>query len=147
MTYFPFDPASFRWDGITERAYKDEPGAARGMAWRGIARHTLVRGSFEVRYFEVAAGGFSSLEKHAHEHAVICVRGTGRALVGGAVHELRPFDLVRSAPWEPHRWVNAGDEPFGFLCTVDGGRDKPAPLCDEEWEALRSSASTAPFVF
>ena len=59
---------------------------------------------------------------------MICVRGQGTALVGAEVHALRPFDLVRSGPWEPHRWVNAGDEPFGFLCTVDGERDKPAPL-------------------
>jgi S-methyl-1-thioxylulose 5-phosphate methylthiotransferase len=145
MTYFPFDPAAFRWEGVAERAYKDEPGSARGMAWRGISRHTLVRGSFELRYFELAAGGFSSLEKHAHEHAVVCVRGRGTALVGGEVHALRPFDLVRSGPWAPHRWVNAGAEPFGFLCTVDGERDKPAPLSDEEWATLLADPVTAPF--
>ena len=67
------------------------------MAWQGISRNTLARGSFEVRYFEVAPGGFSSLEKHAHEHAVVCVRGLGQALVGDEVHELRPFDLVERA--------------------------------------------------
>jgi quercetin dioxygenase-like cupin family protein len=145
MTYFPFDPTAFRWDGVPERAYKDEPGAARGMAWRGIARHTLVHGSFELRYFELAPGGFSSLEKHAHEHAVICVRGEGSALVGSGVVALRPLDLVRSGPWEPHRWANAGDEPFGFLCTVDGERDRPAPLSDEEWAALLADRRTAPF--
>ena len=143
--YFPFDPASFRWEGVAERAYKDEPGAARGMAWRGISRHTLVRGSFEIRYFELAPGGFSSLEKHAHEHAVICVRGRGTALVGGAVHELRAFDLVRSGPWLAHRWVNEGDEPFGFLCTVDGARDSPAPLDDGEWATVLSDPATARF--
>ena len=145
MTYFPFDPATFRWEGVADRAYKDDPGVARGMAWQGISRNTLARGSFEVRYFEIAPGGFSSLEKHAHEHAVICVRGLGQALVGGEVHELRPFDLVRSGPWAPHRWVNAGDEPFGFLCSVDGERDKPVPLSDEEWAALLADPVTAPF--
>jgi quercetin dioxygenase-like cupin family protein len=145
MTYFGFDPATFRWEGVPDRAYKDDPGVARGMAWQGISRTTLMRGSFEVRYFEIAPGGFSSLEKHAHEHAVVCVRGRGQALVGGAVHELRPLDLVRSGPWAPHRWVNAGDEPFGFLCTVDGERDRPAPLDDAEWAALRANPLTAPF--
>jgi len=145
MSFFGFDPASFRWEGVSESAYKDDPGAARGMAWRGISRHTLVRGSFEVRYFELAPGGFSSLEKHAHEHAVVCVRGRGTALVGSAVHELRPLDLVRSGPWAAHRWVNAGDEPFGFLCTVEAQRDRPAPLDDAEWEALLADPLTAPF--
>jgi quercetin dioxygenase-like cupin family protein len=140
-----FDPSAFSWEGIEARPYKDDPGAARGMAWRGISRHTLVRGSFEVRYFEIAPGGFSSLEKHAHEHAVFAVRGRGRALVGDQVFELAPLDLVQTAPWLPHRWVNAGDEPFGFLCTVDGERDSPQPLDDSEWQALLADPLTAPF--
>ena len=146
MTYFPFDPATFRWEGVADRAYKDDPGVARGMAWQGISRNTLARGAFEVRYFEVAPGGFSSLEKHAHEHAVICVRGAragaGRRR-GARAAAVRP--RPQSGPWVPHRWVNAGDEPFGFLCSVDGERDKPAPLSDEEWEALRANPLTAPF--
>jgi quercetin dioxygenase-like cupin family protein len=142
-----FDPASFRWEGIEPRAYKDEPGAARGMAWRGVSRHTLVRGVFEVRYFELAPGGFSSLEKHAHPHAVVCVRGRGRALLGRGVVELAPFDLAETGAWEPHRWMNAGDEPFGFLCTVEGVRDRPVALDDGEWFALLADPVTAGFVF
>src|SRR3954470_23514710 len=110
-----FDPSRFRWDGIEARAYKDEPGTARGMAWQGISRHTLVRGSFEVRYFELAPGGFSSLERHAHVHAIGCVRGRGGALVGSKVVSLAPFDLVETVPWEPHRWMASSAEPFGFL--------------------------------
>src|SRR3954471_3435858 len=88
--------SGFAWEGVVARPYKDEPGTARGMGWRGIARATLVRGPFEVRYFEIAPGGFSSLEKHAHEHCVFAVRGHGRALVGGAVVELAPLDLVQT---------------------------------------------------
>ena len=129
------------------RPYKDDPGSARGMAWRGISRHTLVRGAIEIRYFEIAPGGFSSLEKHAHEHAVFAVRGRGRALVGDQVVEPAPLDLVQTTPWLPHRWVNEGDEPFGFLCTVEGERDRPQPLDDAEWEALLGDPRTAPFAF
>src|SRR3954451_14272920 len=105
-----FDPGLFRWEGIEPRAYKDEPGAARGMAWRGVSRHTLTRGGFEVRYFEIAPGGFSSLEKHAHAHAVFAVRGRGRVLLGGEALDLAPLDLAETAPWEPHRWMSAGEE-------------------------------------
>jgi quercetin dioxygenase-like cupin family protein len=142
-----FDPAAFRWDGIEPRAYKDEPGTARGMAWRGVSRHTLVRGGFELRYFELAPGGFSSLEKHAHAHAVVAVRGVGRALIGREVVELAPLDLAETGPFVAHRWMNAGAEPFGFLCTVDGERDRPQPLADDEWAALGADPLTAPFVF
>lgn len=140
-----FDPATFRWEGIEPRPYKDDPGAARGMGWRGVSRQTLVREAFEVRYFEIAPGGYSSLEKHAHVHAVFAARGHGRVLIGREVVDLRPLDLVRTPPWAPHRWVNAGDEPFGFLCTVDANRDRPQPLDDDEWAALLADPATAPF--
>ena len=43
--------------------------------------------------------------------------------------------------------MNAGDEPWGFLCTVDAERDRPQPLDDAEWEALKADPATAPFVF
>jgi quercetin dioxygenase-like cupin family protein len=147
----PFDPAAFCWAGVEEQAYKPRGGEPRGMGWRGVTRHTLVRApeagaAFELRYFEIAPGGFSSLEKHRHVHVVVAVRGRGRALVGDAVVELEPMDLVQTPPLAPHRWVCAGDEPFGFLCTVDGDRDRPQPLDDAEWEALRADPRTALFV-
>ena len=146
-----FDPAAFLWADVTPRAYKDEPGSGRGMAWQGLTRHTLVRApeagvSFEVRYFEIAPGGFSSLEKHAHVHVVVAVRGRGQALVGDRVVELAAMDIVETPACAPHRWVNPGDEPFGFLCTVEGERDQPRPLDDAEWEALLADPRTAPFV-
>ncbi|WP_051324510.1 cupin domain-containing protein [Candidatus Solirubrobacter pratensis] len=146
-----FDADAFEWEGVTARAYKDDPGSARGMAWQGLTRHTLVRApeagvSFEVRYFEIAPGGFSSLEKHEHVHVVVAARGSGRALVGDTVVELAAMDIVETPPWAPHRWINTGDEPFGFLCTVEGERDKPQPVSDAEWEALLSDPRTAPFV-
>ncbi len=145
-----FDPAAFRWDGVTARAYKDDPGTARGMAWQGLSRHTLVRSeeagvSFEVRYFEIAPGGFSSLEKHEHVHVVFAARGAGQALIGDQVVDLNHLDLVETPPWAPHRWINPSDEPFGFICTVEGARDKPQPLSDDEWDALRADPRTASF--
>jgi quercetin dioxygenase-like cupin family protein len=131
-----FDPETFTWEGVTPRAYKDDPGTARGMAWQGLTRTTLVRApeagvSFEVRYFEISPGGFSSLEKHAHVHVVFAARGHGQALIGDQVVDLASMDLVETPPFAPHRWVNVGDEPFGFICTV---------------EALRADPRTAPFV-
>jgi quercetin dioxygenase-like cupin family protein len=141
------DPAAFRWEGVEMLAYKDEPGTARGMAWGGVSRATLVRAAFEVRYFEIAPGGFSSLEKHEHVHAVFAVRGRGRALIGSEAVDLAPLDLAETAAFVPHRWMCVGEEPFGFLCTVDAERDRPQPVSDAEWEALRAEPLTAPFAF
>ena len=150
--HLPFDRDGFRWRGVSERAYKDSAGAERGMGWHGVTRHTLAapapaRSGFEQRYFEIEPGGWSSLEKHAHAHVVIAVRGHGRALIGDRVVELAPMDLVDTPPFAPHRWMCAGEEPFGFLCTVDRDRDRPQPLSTAEWEALCADSRTAPFVF
>jgi quercetin dioxygenase-like cupin family protein len=148
----PFDPSGFRWRGVEEKAYKFEPGSERGMGWRGVTRTRLaspasIPSGFELRYFEIEPGGYSSMEKHGHVHFVVALRGKGRAVVGNAVFELQPFDAIYVAPLTPHRWLNSGDEPFGFLCTVDAERDRPQPLGDDEWESLRVNPATAPYVY
>jgi len=147
-----FDLAAFRWEGVAEEVYKPAPGLERGMAWQGVTRHTLADpaatpASFESRYFELAPGGYSSLEKHEHVHFVVALRGVGRAVIGDRVHEISPHDALYVPPRAPHRWLNAGAEAFGFLCTVDAERDPPRALDDEEWERLRSNPDTAPYVF
>lgn len=148
----PFDPARFAWEGILPVEYKLHAGDARGMGWRGVTRYSLgrppyIEAQFALRYFEIAPGGYSSLEKHAYVHLVVVIRGRGRALVGERVFELQPFDVLYVPPHTPHRWVNPYDEPFGFLCPADAERDKPQPVSDAEWEALRANPETAPYVF
>jgi quercetin dioxygenase-like cupin family protein len=149
---FPFDPQTFRWAGIEERVYKSDPGTVRGMGWQGVSRHVLAAGpelpaQFELRYFELEPGGYSSLEKHHHLHFVVALRGAGRALVGERVVDLAPFDAVQVPSLTPHRWLNEGEEPFGFLCPVDRERDKPQPLDDDEWGRLQGNPVTARYVF
>lgn len=141
-----FDPESFRWQGIDPRPYKEpsQPGD-----FEGVARYVLadqLPADFALRYFELEPGGYSSLEKHRHIHLVIVIRGAGRALVGDELYELQPFDAVYVPPMTPHRWINEGAEPFGFLCPVDSGRDRPQPLGADELDALRSNPATAPYV-
>jgi quercetin dioxygenase-like cupin family protein len=150
----PFDPQRFDWAGVERREYKPIPGAggARGMGFSGVTRQTLARpddltAGYELRYFEFEPEGYSSLEKHRHSHFVVVLRGEGRALVDHEVVDCRPFDAVHVPPLTPHRWLNVGAGPFGFLCTVDGARDRPQPLDDGEWEALKADPATAPYVF
>ncbi len=149
---FAFDPEAFRWSGVEPQAYKFNLGDVQGMGWRGVTRFTLAGPSawpvaFELRYFELAAGGYSSFEKHSHPHVIVAIRGRGRAVVGHDVFALDRFDLVHVPPRTPHRWINEGDEPFGFLCPVDAHRDAPQPLSEEEWLALQHDPATAPYVF
>jgi S-methyl-1-thioxylulose 5-phosphate methylthiotransferase len=137
-----FDPESFCWQGIEPRPYKERGG------FEGITRYVLgdqLPAAFALRYFELEPGGYSSLEKHAHIHLVIALRGVGKALVGDTVLDLQPFDALYVPPMTAHRWINEGTEPFGFLCPVDAERDRPQRLEDDELRALRSDPATAPY--
>jgi ribulose-bisphosphate carboxylase large chain len=100
----------------------------------GVTRSVLVgeggeKTAFHVRYFEVAPGGFTTLERHAHEHVVVVMRGRGVAVLGGEEHELGYGDALYVAPDEVHQLRNpSAQEPFGFLCMVDAVRDRPVAV-------------------
>lgn len=120
----------YTWDERVRRIYKDE-----GGNWTGVTRTSLIGGSdglaipFHLRYFEVEAGGFSSLEKHEHQHVVVIVRGRGHVTLGDRQAAIGYGDVVYIAPWEVHQFGNpAGPEPLGFLCMVPAERDRPVPV-------------------
>ena len=120
----------YTWDERVRRIYKDE-----GGDWTGVSRTSLIGGSdglaipFHLRYFEVEPGGFSSLEKHQHQHVVVIVRGRGHVTLGGRKAPIGYGDVVYIAPWEVHQFGNPdGPEPLGFLCMVPAERDRPVPV-------------------
>jgi quercetin dioxygenase-like cupin family protein len=122
------DPASWAWEGVPQREYKQAD-----ATWAAVTRQVLVGAGgescrFHLRYFEVAPGGHTTLERHRHEHAVVVLRGAGEVELAGSVSPLSFGDLVWVAPGEPHQFRNPGAEPFGFLCAVDAERDRPQPL-------------------
>jgi quercetin dioxygenase-like cupin family protein len=135
----------FRWDGIPVSAYK--PG---GTHFAGITRQLLFEGGeglgCQLRYFEVAPGGYSSLERHRHAHAIMVIRGRGRALVGDRILDLATHDLVKVAPLTWHQFRADGEEPFGFLCMVDCGRDMPERPDQEALSGLRTDPAIAEFI-
>ena len=83
----------FDWEDVERLAYKPE-----GEKFRDVSRQLLFGPETglraELRYFEVAPGGHSTLEKHEHVHAVVILRGRGRVLVGDRVWDVEPRDLV-----------------------------------------------------
>ncbi|MEW6297006.1 MAG: cupin domain-containing protein [Thermodesulfobacteriota bacterium] len=134
----------YRWEGVEREAYKS--GHEAGRAWKDIVRQVLIgkraeETSFHLRYFEIAPGGYSSLEKHGHAHVVIAVRGHGKVILGEAAHALRQFDTVYVSPWTPHQFQATGTEPFGFFCIVDAQRDRPVSLSLEERAAARAAGA------
>ncbi len=116
----------FQWSNRESTPYKD----AADLAFKAVRRVELV-GKFgeqtrcDLRYFEVAPGGFTSLEKHLHTHIVIGARGTGLLTMGNRRIVVEPMDVVYLQPLEVHQLRNETREPFGFLCIVDHERDRP----------------------
>jgi mannose-6-phosphate isomerase-like protein (cupin superfamily) len=135
----------YRWDDVVCMPYKEE-GAA---LFKAISRQVLFAESqlgCELRYFEMAAGGFSTLERHEHMHAVMILRGHGQCLVGDDVRPVKQFDLVTIPPWTWHQFRATEGEPLGFLCMVNAERDKPQLPSDEQLAALKTHPDIAAFL-
>ena len=117
--------SDFTWSSVKTEKYKQKDGN-----WSAIVRNVLIgnRGEtakFHLRYFEITPGGYSSLERHRHEHVVICVRGKGKIRMGKNFYALNYLDTAYVAPDTVHQFTNPYDEPFGFFCIVNSKRDKP----------------------
>jgi quercetin dioxygenase-like cupin family protein len=135
----------FRWDGVELRAYKDEATAPfRGVTRQVLASAPDLRG--ELRYFEVAPKGWTTLERHQHAHAVTILRGKGQALVGDKVLDVAPLDLVTVPAWAWHQFRATAEAPLGFLCMVDAERDRPQLPKAEERAALEALPEVARFL-
>ena len=123
------------WQGIKTEGYK-----TKGSHWTDVIRRFIIgnhqeSAKFHLRYFEILPGGFTSFEKHKHEHVVIGIRGKGKVFCGkpesiraGKQYEMNFLDTLYIAPDTPHQLSNPFHEPFGFFCIVNAKRDKPNPL-------------------
>ena len=122
---------NFHWEGVDVLAYKQEGTAP----FKDVTRQVLFEGEglpVQMRYFEVAPGGWTTLERHEHVHNVMVIRGSGRCLIGEKTHELKVHDLVSVPPLTWHQFRAAANEPLGFLCLVDAERDRPQlPSADD----------------
>jgi quercetin dioxygenase-like cupin family protein len=136
---------NFRWEGVDYLPYKEDGSAP----FKSISRQALFsdpRLLGELRYFEIEPGGYSTLERHEHVHAVMVLRGCGSCLVGTSVHAIEEHDLVTIPPLTWHQFkANAGDF-LGFLCLVNRERDRPQLPTQEDLAALRANPDVAAFL-
>jgi len=115
---------AFHWQGVDVLAYKQDGSAP----FKDVTRQVLFDDAAmkaQLRYFEVAAGGHTTLERHEHVHNVMVIRGRGSCLIGDHVHEIGEKDLVAVPPMAWHQFRAAADAPLGFLCLVNQERDRP----------------------
>ena len=120
----------YTWQGRAVSEYKASEANAT-LPFKDVARHELIgrhgeQTAFDLRYFEIAPGGYTSCEKHRHTHTIIAVRGRGVMQLGEQRRDLKPLDVSYVPPMQTHQLRNeSADTPFGFFCIVDHQRDRP----------------------
>ena len=128
---------NYRWENVPFLPYKEEGTAP----FKSITRQILFQNPelrCELRYFEVASGGYSTLERHQHSHGVMLLRGAADVLVGSQVRLVKAYDLVNIPPMTWHQFRTKGDETMGFLCMVNVDRDRPQLPTEDDFLLLRS---------
>ncbi|MSP03937.1 MAG: cupin domain-containing protein [Acetobacteraceae bacterium] len=134
-----------RWDAVEHLPYKEEGSSL----FKAISRQVLFDEpelACQLRYFEMDAGGYSTLERHEHMHAVMILRGHGVCLVAEEVCAVKPLDLITIPAWAWHQFrANAG-EPMGFMCMVNQTRDRPQLPSESDLAGLRANPAIAAFL-
>ncbi len=135
----------YRWQQVDLKVYKED---GRDL-FRDVTRQVLFSRSDlagELRYFQVAPNGYTTLERHEHVHAVLILRGSGRALIGDTVAAFATNDLITVPPMIWHQFRASPHEPMGFLCMVDAIRDKPQLPSAEDLARFEADAAIAAFL-
>jgi mannose-6-phosphate isomerase-like protein (cupin superfamily) len=136
---------SGRWEQTDVLSYKED-GAA---PFRAVTRQVLFTDpamASEWRYFEVAADGHTTLERHDHVHAVMVHRGCGHCLVGSQIKAIGMGDLVFIPAMTWHQFRADSGDVLGFLCLVNADRDRPQLPTAQDLESLNSSPAVAAFI-
>ena len=135
----------FRWDGVAHQPYKQDGAAPFKDISRQVLFHEAALGC-ELRYFEMDAGGYSTLERHEHAHAVMILRGHGQCMLGTEVRDVKPHDLITILSWTWHQFRATAGESFGFMCMVNTLRDRPALPTEADMATMRQTPAVARFL-
>jgi quercetin dioxygenase-like cupin family protein len=137
--FAPDASGDYGWADVARLRYKEEGSAP----FRDITRQVLFAQpdqDCELRYFEIAPGGYSTLERHQHTHAVLILRGRGTVRLGTDEQPIAERDLVSIDPLTWHQFHAAEDCALGFLCLVSRTRDRPQLPTAEEARQLTSGS-------
>ncbi len=136
---------NYEWENVSLLTYKEE-----GTHFKNINRQILAEGlndmPCQLRYFEIAPEGHSTLEHHQHAHLVMIFRGEGEVLLGKKIYHVREKDVITIPEHTWHQFRATKGTPFGFLCMVNIERDKPVRPSDDDLEVLRQDPAIDAFI-
>lgn len=132
-----------QWEHVETKVYKTDGTHFKDVVRRQLLGPETPATAFELRYFEVASGGYSSLEIHEHTHTVIIARGKGSAILGSRAVDVGEGDVCHTGPGEAHQFLADRGEALGFYCLVHKDRDRPRLPTPEEIERLKTDPGVA----
>lgn len=104
------------WEDVP--TYEYTQGGARGGLKKVLIGSADGAPNFSLRYYEIAPGGQSSFDHHAHDHGVYILQGRAKLIAGWEVVELEAGDVVYIGAKEEHQFINIGQQPLGFICVA-----------------------------
>jgi mannose-6-phosphate isomerase-like protein (cupin superfamily) len=136
---------NYEWENVPILSYKEE-----GTHFKSITRQILSKGLADIpcqlRYFEIAPQGHSTLEHHRHAHLVIILRGAGEMLLGEKICLVQEKDIITIPAHTWHQFRATESMPLGFLCLVNNDRDKAILPAENDLESLRRDPDIAAFI-
>lgn len=116
------DKSGLRWDGVPVKDYGSQAPKVKDATRQILLGHDEKSDNFHLRYFEVKPDGYTTLDKHPHEHGVVIIKGRARVTIDDTEFELGYGDVLYVPGDEVHQFFCVGDEPMGFLCIVPAKR-------------------------
>jgi len=101
------------------RGHEMDVRGARSVKVKYLLHEGVGAKKLQLRLFTIDVGGYTTLEKHKHEHEVFILHG--KALVKGGDTEVvvKEGDVIFVPSWEKHQFKNVGKEKLQFLCTKE----------------------------
>lgn len=96
---------------------------------RGVRMRTLIgpqdqAPSFHMRHFSIEPGGHTPYHKHDYEHQVLILRGVGVIKSEAGDQPFKKDDVIFVPAGQIHQFLNTGDLPCEFICSIPAVQDR-----------------------
>lgn len=94
------------------------PEGTKGVDFKQLIAKSMDAPHFYMRLFVISPGGHTPLHRHAWEHEVFIVEGSGKIVLDGREERLVQGDAVFVEPEELHEFANDRDANMRLICVI-----------------------------
>ena len=96
-----------------------QPMPCNGYAAFKVSPRNCPAGRFSMGFQTIPAG--AKVPEHAHdrhEEFIVCLEGTGKAIIDGVEHPIEPGTTIYAGQWVKHSFVNEGEGDLKFVWVI-----------------------------